>query len=109
MQLLVYAWMWKKQTDPFYTSKEFKLVNIRTGEVYILDACSHLIDEAMHILLENKYGKKDVLSDAEFVELCARATSKPASLAALSLPAPCKSSNKCLFVEDDDENPVNVV
>jgi hypothetical protein len=114
MQLLVYAWMWKKQTDPFYTSKEFKLVNIRTGEVYILDTCSHLIDEAIHILLENKYAKKDVLMDAEFIEMCTLAISKPASSGVSKfiapLPAPCKSSNKCLFVEeDDDENPVNVV
>ena len=114
MQLLVYAWMWKKQTDPFYTSKEFKLVNIRTGEVYILDTCSHLIDEAMHILLENKYGKKEVLTDAEFIEMCTLAVSKPTRVAPklnVALPAPCKSSsNKCLVIDmDDDDNPVNVL
>jgi hypothetical protein len=117
MQLLIYAWMWKKQTDRFYTSKEFKLVNIRTGEVYILDTCSHLIDDAIRILLKNKYEKRDTSSDSEFIEMCTSAASAGITLSAasaLSKPsgaAPCtSSSNKCLIVDmDDDDNPVNIL
>jgi hypothetical protein len=121
MQLLVYAWMWKKQTDSFYDAKEFKLVNIRTGEILSLDTTSHLLDEAIHILLENKYGKRSVLSDSEFIESCTLAISRRAhpttmpvarsharALERIGLPAPCKSSKKCLIVDDDDTDPVNV-
>jgi hypothetical protein len=121
MQLLVYAYMWKNQTDPFYDAKEFKLVNIRTGEILSLDATSHLLDEAIHILLENKYGKRSVLSDSEFIESCTLAISRRAhpttmpiarsharALERIGLPAPCKSSKKCLIVDDDEADPVNV-
>jgi hypothetical protein len=115
MQLLVYAWMWKQQTDSFYsaTPRDFKLVNIRTGEILRLDIGSRFITDAIHILLENRYGKKDVLNDAEFVDMCARARDRTvaaraggATIAtAIILPAPCKSSNKCLILDEDD--PIN--
>lgn len=111
MQLLVYAWMWKQQTDEFYSRRDFKLVNIRTGEILILDTSSHLIDEALHILLENKYGKKSVLSDAEFIDMCVAvrtgtgAGAGGGAGARLDLPAPCKTSTrKCLIVDEDEDD-----
>lgn len=70
LQLLAYAYMWKAQYEEEYGPRDFKLINIRTGEVLVLNADSLLLTEAMSIMLYNKYGGGDVLDDAAFVARC---------------------------------------
>jgi hypothetical protein len=72
MQLVVYAWMWREECLALRGSRVFKLVNLRTGETLRLKADSHLIDEAMRILMDNKYTKLPEVSDVVFVERCLR-------------------------------------
>jgi hypothetical protein len=70
LELLVYAWIWKQAYEDKYGSREFKLLNVRTGEVCVLDARSSLLKEAMYILFQNKYAKTDPISDRQFIEKC---------------------------------------
>jgi hypothetical protein len=70
LQLLVYAWIWKHAYEDKYGSREFKLLNVRTGEVCVLDASSSLVKEAMYVLFQNKYAKTDPISDRHFIEKC---------------------------------------
>jgi hypothetical protein len=95
LQLLIYAWMWKNTCEADSGSRVFKLVNMRTGEVLRLNATSHLIQEAMNVLVHNKYSKLPEVSDAEFIESCVSgkriAVAKPVN-SVVSVP---------LFVEDD--------
>ena len=71
LQLLIYAWLWNV-SDMFATkgSRRFKLLNIRTGELWELDATSPLLKDAIEILLDNKYGKGDEKPDSVFVAEC---------------------------------------
>ena len=69
---------------------------MRTGEVLALNTESHLIDEVMAILFENRYGKLPELSDSEFLERCRRGIIGIASGASVK-----KSSvSSCLIVDD---------
>ena len=70
LQLIVYAWMWRRQCEESKGSRIFRLMNMRTGEVWELDASSHYIKEAVDILLHNKYKVRGTLSDAEFLAQC---------------------------------------
>jgi len=70
LQLIIYAWMWRRQYEESKGSRTFRLMNMRTGEVWELDASSHYIKEAVDILLHNKYKVRGTLSDAEFLAQC---------------------------------------
>jgi hypothetical protein len=96
LQLLVYAWMWKNFYETGHGSREFKIVNIRTGEVWKLDGNSPLLDEAMHILLSNKYSQQNIMGDAEFVKKC------NSIVAGAVVPVACvRRVAVPLFVDDD--------
>jgi hypothetical protein len=58
LQLIIYAYMWKREYEELNGVKDFKLLNLRTGEVYKLNRSSYLIEEVIKILLDNKYAKK---------------------------------------------------
>lgn len=91
LQLVVYAWMWREEIKADRGSRQFKLVNMRTGEVFKLNAESHLLDEAMRVLLHNKYAKIPELLDAEFIEQCTMEIKKPSG----------NSGSAPLFIDDD--------
>jgi hypothetical protein len=96
LQLLVYAWIWKNFYESGHGSREFKIVNIRTGEIWALDGDSPLLDEAMHILLSNKYSQQNMLGDAEFIKKCTTI------VAGAVVPATCvRRVAVPLFVDDD--------
>jgi hypothetical protein len=67
LQLLVYAWIWENTTD---TPKEFKIINIRTGEVRKLIYKAYYVEEAMSILFSNKYSKRPKDEDEVFINKC---------------------------------------
>ncbi len=70
MQLVVYAWLWREECLATRGSRVFKLVNLRTGETLRLDATSPLLNEAMRILMDNKYTRLPEVSDEVFVARC---------------------------------------
>jgi len=71
IQLLIYAWIIKMTCgEDEYTSKTFKLLNIRTGETQTLDHSSPLVDEIMVMMLKAKFEKYVPKSDEEFIRDC---------------------------------------
>jgi hypothetical protein len=117
LQLMIYAWMWR-HINANLGSRMFKLINMRTGEVQKLDPTSYLIDEAMLILLHNKYEKLPAVSDADFVDLCVNGktivqlpivskSTKPSNFIIVDEDdADYKPSGKGLFVDDENKKPV---
>lgn len=102
LQLLVYAWIWKNNYEGSYGSRVFKLLNVRTGEVCVLDTTSPLVKEAMYILFQNKYAKTDPISDRHFIDKCL-STARPAASAcggAGAASMTIKASSMPLFVDD---------
>ena len=69
LQLLIYAWI-IRMTLSDEPQRQFKLLNIRTGEMQTLDHSSPLVDEIMVMMLKAKFEKHVQKSDEEFVCDC---------------------------------------
>lgn len=71
LQLLIYAWLWNV-SGKFEKNggRRFKLLNIRSGELWELNTNTQLLKDAMDIILDNKYGKIIEKSDSIFIEEC---------------------------------------
>jgi hypothetical protein len=75
MQLVIYAWLWKmvyesgkmnESGKKIYTNpKTFKLFNIKTGELWLLDATLDDLTFIVSELLRGKYAKKERKTDIE--------------------------------------------
>jgi hypothetical protein len=82
LQVVIYAWLWKMRTNIYYQDdegnkmeeedkkKDFKLFNIKTGEILRLDAKMEELDRIMLALIEGKYKEEVIKTDEEFVEEC---------------------------------------
>jgi hypothetical protein len=67
MQVVIYRWLWQMTTDE---EKQFKLFNIKTGEIYLLEATDEEIDSIMLALLKGKYEKTERITDEQFLKNC---------------------------------------
>ena len=70
MQLLIYAWIIKMIGDGESDAMQYKLLNVRTGEMQTLDHSSPLVDEIMVMILKAKFEKHLPKSDEEFIRDC---------------------------------------
>lgn len=73
LQVVIYAWIWRMRNgiDLVHSpNKEFKLFNIKTGEVLRLDATIDELHTVMIAILKGKYQKPVVKTDEEFVADC---------------------------------------
>ena len=71
IQLLIYAWLIKMTSQARASHQpQFKLLNIRTGEVQTLNHSSPLVDEIMVMILKAKFEKYVPKSDEEFIRDC---------------------------------------
>jgi hypothetical protein len=77
LQVIIYAWIWKMSCETEFGSRIFKIMNIRTAEVQILqyntaaDATNAaIIDQIMLMLFRAKYSKMIIKTDDEFVDKC---------------------------------------
>jgi hypothetical protein len=74
IQVIIYAWIWKMCCETEFGRRVFKIMNIRTAEVLVLqyntDAEATTIDQIMVLLLRAKYSKLIIKSDDEFVNKC---------------------------------------
>jgi hypothetical protein len=68
LQLMIYAWIWR--TIYPNVPKSFRLFNIRTNEVYELEAEQQELKEVIITLLQSKYGEEDTETEYAFVEKC---------------------------------------
>ena len=76
LQLIIYAWIYEKSMKEAIGTKKYKILNIRTGELYQLKYESYVVEEIMNILFENKYAviKKD--DDNIFINKCKKIQNK---------------------------------
>jgi ATP-dependent exoDNAse (exonuclease V) beta subunit len=69
LQLILYQWLWKK-SNLFINegNKNFKLLNIKTGEMLQLVNDDYKINQIVELILANKFVKKNTLNDDEFIK-----------------------------------------
>jgi hypothetical protein len=67
LQLLIYKWLWDMSLNP---PKQFKIFNIKTGEVLRLEATEEQMNKIVLAMLKGKHEEKIPKSDAEFLEDC---------------------------------------
>jgi hypothetical protein len=72
LQLVIYAWLWKMTHGEHqgYNEKKYKLFNIKSGEVLVLDATTEQLNYIMIELLKGKYFVQEKQTDTEFIEDC---------------------------------------
>jgi len=68
LQVVIYAWLMRTMNPLF--SKEFRIFNIKTGEVLKLQTEKDVLDKIVLSLLRGKYGKIDPPTDMDFIEDC---------------------------------------
>ena len=68
LQLVLYAWLWIN-SDLYKTlgSRDFKLLNIKTGELIKLVNNQYKINQIVELIFANKFVKKRVMLDDEFI------------------------------------------
>jgi hypothetical protein len=66
LQLIIYAWLWNvMEREP----RNFKLLNIKSGEIWVLEATQHQLQHIVLTLLKGKYAHISVKNDNEFLQL----------------------------------------
>jgi len=65
LQVIIYAWLWEMLEEP---KKDFKILNIKTGEVWVLQLSMEEIESIVIELLKSKYIRNSTLTDEEFIE-----------------------------------------
>jgi len=70
LQLICYAWLWKKTVGVEQQMKRFILLNIRTGESKEMFYKDYEIESIMSILFDNKFSEKITQTDEEFIKRC---------------------------------------
>jgi hypothetical protein len=67
LQVVIYAWLWHLTGRP---EREFRILNILTGEIVVLGNHFDDINTVVIELLKGKYDDLKIKSDEEFVESC---------------------------------------
>jgi hypothetical protein len=70
LQIVIYAWIWNNDYESYEGPRQFKILNMKSGELHLLDSRYPLINRVMDLLFENKYADQKHLSDNEFIEKC---------------------------------------
>ncbi len=71
LQVVIYAWLYHfTHARDSNTIHDFKIYNIRTGEIQQLCATQQHLDFIVISLLQGKYQQESKLSDSEFLDLC---------------------------------------
>jgi len=80
LQVVIYAWIWRmvvEDIENLENIRDFKIFNIKTGEMMVLDATTEQLNDIMLHLLKGKYGKKEQKKDVDFVSECHNYISVP--------------------------------
>jgi hypothetical protein len=73
LQVVIYAWIWRmaiENVPELENIKCFKIFNIKTGEIYILNAFTSELNTIILALLKGKYGIKETKIDKDFIKDC---------------------------------------
>jgi hypothetical protein len=69
LQVIIYSWLWKMTDKP---KKDFKILNIKTGEVWDMNLSEEEVEMVVIEILKSKYLKAVKKTDEEFIENCRR-------------------------------------
>jgi hypothetical protein len=69
LQLVVYAWLWEKSMKEDHGTREFRLMNIRSGEVLEMKFNEEIVEKIMFLLIENLFRIQTKITDDAFVEM----------------------------------------
>ena len=70
LQVICYQWLWNFCLREQFECRTFRLLNIRTGEMYELKKNEELVHKVIDLLIQNRYEKMISISDEEFVKTC---------------------------------------
>ena len=70
LQVVCYQWLWNLCLRNKYKERKFRLLNIRTGEMYELKNDESMVQMVMELLIMNRYEKMISISDEEFIQIC---------------------------------------
>lgn len=73
LQVVIYAWLWRlcvEDIENFENVRDFRIFNIRSGEIYRLEAETSELSYIMVELLKAKYGAPENTDNYEFIETC---------------------------------------
>ena len=70
LQVVCYRWLWKLCLEEKYGTRKFRLLNIRTGEMWELKDDDSNMEKLIECLIVNQFEKLCSISDEEFVETC---------------------------------------
>ena len=74
IQLVIYAWIYQSMNLP---SRDFKLFNIKTGELYVLNSNFDDLSTIVISILKGKYEKPLIKTDIEFRDSVKKHMTKP--------------------------------
>ena len=69
LQLIIYEYLCRKNNMKNIENLQFKLLNIRTGEILQLNIDTIIIDKLFDLIIENKLNDNKQLNNSEFIEL----------------------------------------
>lgn len=68
LQFIIYDFLWRAvHRDSNENAKEFKLLNVRNGEIYSLNANMEELTEIIALLIKGKFESNNPLNDEEFL------------------------------------------
>jgi hypothetical protein len=73
LQVVIYAWLWRmtqEKVESWDRILDFKIFNIKTGEMFRLEATTEVLTQIMVALLQGKYMEKEKKEDMDFVQEC---------------------------------------
>lgn len=70
LQVVIYAWLYEMRKGPDEMSHDFKIFNIRTGEIQKLMVDRENLDFIVVSLLQGKYERAEKINDEEFINRC---------------------------------------
>lgn len=73
LQVIIYAWLWRmvvENIEKLENVLDFRIFNIKTGEIMRLEATTDQLNTIMVSLLKGKYGEKPPKEDGDFIKEC---------------------------------------
>lgn len=68
LQVVIYCWLWRRMNPN--CKRDFKIFNIKTGEIVMLDASMEILDKIILSLLNGKYETHLPPNDEDFLNDC---------------------------------------
>lgn len=70
LQVVCYQWLWNFCHREEFKERKFRLLNVRTGEMYEMISNDEMIQEVVDLLIMNRYEKLVPFTDKEFIDSC---------------------------------------